>query len=507
MSIPPPWPALKSAAPWLGQRLATRRGIWGKVQGASSDYRWIARSQGFGQGSPDLARGIRIGSEDLPVRASLWRRLADRHLAVSVYPSRARDSAGRPAVIEKQVLEWRTTGGIPACAAALALIQAIAAHDDSDWWLRQGDAPWHDPDHALIIPDTACPSPRLDATALDEWIATALAAIRTLVPPGALRAFYSDLLAADPPPAHLSVPDPLPPLGIAALLLPLPRGWAERVSIAGGIAGRRLEPADLADQWDAVATPHQPIHQPMHSDTGIEALAEAICEALTSADPSRLLDLYRRRERIQSPARPDPMGQADTRLEPPTPWSTNPRLFGLGPPPAGAPRIITLLHEFASLVDRRLLDLHALAAALRSDGMPPPEPGLARLLCAWPESVAAGRPDWVDREEWVIKCDQLRAAAWLLAPGPARLQDPGLPRDNAVPALLLAPICGPAGADGPLADLGQEAFEAGLTQSLSCPNDALVRQIIDWARAWCESASAPPWAQRTLSVLQPRSSD
>jgi len=189
MSRPPPWPALAGPPEWLGTRLATRRGIWGKVPGAASDYRWIARSRHFAAGREDLAQTLRIGSEDQPIRASLWRRLPDRYLAASVYPSRARDSAGRPALIEKQVVEVPGPAAVPACATALLLLPEISTHDDRDWWERRSGEPWHVPDHSLDIPDAECPAPRLDTTALEGAVGAGLDRIRRRIPAAALYAF------------------------------------------------------------------------------------------------------------------------------------------------------------------------------------------------------------------------------------------------------------------------------------------------------------------------------
>ena len=48
MSDPFNWPALARGEEHLGETLQCRVGIWGKVHRQASDYRWIARSDGFG---------------------------------------------------------------------------------------------------------------------------------------------------------------------------------------------------------------------------------------------------------------------------------------------------------------------------------------------------------------------------------------------------------------------------------------------------------------------------
>ena len=55
------WPALQGDRGRLPERLECQRGVFGKVQGARSDFRWIARSAGF-PGGDELEKAIALGS-------------------------------------------------------------------------------------------------------------------------------------------------------------------------------------------------------------------------------------------------------------------------------------------------------------------------------------------------------------------------------------------------------------------------------------------------------------
>jgi hypothetical protein len=235
------------------EALRYRRAIWGKVHGEASDYRWIARAGEFAQGAPDLAGALRLGAEDIPVSAPLWRRLPDRYLAVAVYPSRARDSAGRMTVIEKQVFEWPVSAAVPAALAALALLPEVARFDDTDWWERRGQGDWAAPDYALPIDAADQPPIDVDARVLDGRVQDGVAALTGVTAPADLRAFYVQLLAGRFP-ARLRVSSPLSPTALAVLLLPLPRYWADRLSLAGGIAARHIATRDLMRNWDGFAS-------------------------------------------------------------------------------------------------------------------------------------------------------------------------------------------------------------------------------------------------------------
>ncbi|TVQ92440.1 MAG: hypothetical protein EA400_03740, partial [Chromatiaceae bacterium] len=216
----PPWPALADTPAPLPV-LALRRGRWGKVAGGTSDYRWLACSPGFGAGRTDLAGALRLGAEDHPTRGLLWRRLPDRLLAVAVAPSHARDSAGRPSLLQKQVLEWPLASPpsgaapaagppwrlpLPAALAALWLLPAIAIDDDGAGPADGNDPRWRDPAFALPAAPTAL---QPDLTITHARIVDGAAALTAQVPAPVLAAWYATLLAGGCP-AVLPAPAALP---------------------------------------------------------------------------------------------------------------------------------------------------------------------------------------------------------------------------------------------------------------------------------------------------------
>lgn len=293
MTALPLWPALqpepgKLAEP-LPDALPIRRGIWGKVPGEASDYRWISRSANFADGCPDLAGALRIGAEDTPVTAPLWRRLPDRLCAVAVYPSRAIDSAGRLTVIEKQVCEWLISPDIPAALAALTLLPAIARRGDQDWWSQRDQGHWHRGDYALPIDPADCAPIPVDAATLPERIDNAITDLLQATTTEQLQSFYATLLSGQFP-AALPTPAPLPPEALAALLLPLPRTWADRLSIAGGLADRRPSRYDLIRNWDVAVTSSALRDSPPFSAPDASDMAKTLVETLrelAEPDPVR----------------------------------------------------------------------------------------------------------------------------------------------------------------------------------------------------------------------------
>ena len=98
------WPALRG----LGEPTAIEceRGVFGKMHGARSDFRWIARSAAFLRDGW-LEDKFALGSEDLPTRLSFWRCLPEHgcYIAGYAYPSRAQDASGRRGFLEKQFLQ------------------------------------------------------------------------------------------------------------------------------------------------------------------------------------------------------------------------------------------------------------------------------------------------------------------------------------------------------------------------------------------------------------------
>ncbi len=447
------WPAL---ARWDADRpasLAIRRGIWGKVHGASSGYRWIARSYGFATDCPDLAGALRIGAEDLAFSAPLWRRLPGRYLALWVYPSRARDSTGRQAILEKQVAEWLPVGGMPSAVAALVLLPALASRTDADWWQDSGDGDWGNPGFAVPLEPALNGPIRIDPDTLSSAIDGALDALARCVDAASLSAFYAALFASRLP-ARLQLTQPLPPAALAALLLPLPRDWADGLSLAGGLAARALDLHDLVLNWDGIAMSTEGdggsqrweladlVAQGVQPDPQQFDLAAAMAEALLTKHPIALpatlaanAGTFVEQPELRTPGASQGTGtpiaatdSTDSGTDPNAEGVTEPALAGLGPKvlhldgltrlPSDSVPVLRLLYDFATDVDVDRLDLHAFAKALlateRLDEWPVDQ---VRVLSLWPDEVAARLPACIDGERCRRKVDQLRAIAALLAAG------------------------------------------------------------------------------------------
>lgn len=450
------WPALEGwtvgAAP---AGLRTERAVWGKVQGIGAGFRWIARSAGFGSEAPDLERRLRAGREDRPLRACAWRALPERSLAVVIYPSRARDAAGRGGFLERQVLEWRPLPGIPPALAALVLLPAAAGLDDAIWWGRQSVGPWEDPAFALPIAPADCPALDLDPERIASALERGIAELTGRVGPERLRDLYADLLAGIRPALLAGLDAPLGPEALAALLLPLPSALAGRLSLLGGLPGTRLEPADLADNWDLAVGEGLRSDSPLATRHSSLDPAERLAAALLERDPGRL----------RAPA---------------------------ARPPRSAAALLAEIESFAADPGRRYLDLAQLRPLLRAapqplllSGEPADHP-----LCRWIERTADARPAWADPGQWEFKIDQLRAAALYLLPHPETLARVGLPRDPHCPALLLALARDPRRAGPALAGHGDAALSAIVRHSLDCPRPMLQTRLRAWIERWRSAVGA-----------------
>ncbi len=248
----PDWPALRGPLP---PAVAYERGIWGKAHGAHSDYRWLARSRDFARGRSQLGRQLNLGLEDRPCVATAWRVVDGACYAAGSYPSRAADAAGRRGFLEKQVLEWHRQGAAPAVAGAFLLLPEVAALDDEVWWSRRAAAAWSDPTFALPI---AGPGDRLTASELRlaEELAAGLAELRrSNVGDKRLAELYAAILEGRRPACLRGLKEPLPPRALAALMLPLPRELADRLSLAAWMPSSRGALAELGRNWDVVVCP------------------------------------------------------------------------------------------------------------------------------------------------------------------------------------------------------------------------------------------------------------
>ena len=236
------WPALLSPSP-LPAVLPYERAVWGKVHAADSDFRWIARSSDLEDAEPELKSQISLGAEERPVTAQLWRNLGGRCYAVGLYPSRAKDTAGRTDFLEKQVLAWERLPDrgrtpeldIPAALGALLLLPRVAALGDVIWWGRSAGKPWSNPGFSLSIDPAAHEPLPVGKEELAAAIERGVEALRGAVPEPQLAGLYDQILARRRPACLTGLQPPLPPEALGALLLPLPRELADSLSLAGWI--------------------------------------------------------------------------------------------------------------------------------------------------------------------------------------------------------------------------------------------------------------------------------
>jgi hypothetical protein len=486
------WPAFggtarQELAAWRSRELRTRRGIWGKVHGARTDFRWIARAPGLGAGAAAIEELVWVGDEEQPAKACLWR-AATSWLAVSVRPSRAVDRVGRRGFCEKQVLEWapeEPANAPPAVAVALTTLPRAEALDDSLWWDRAPllrDAP----ELVLPIREADAPAVRLDETTLEAAVTRGLedlariAALRDLQP--SLAALYTSLLGSAAGPAILrGLLEPLPASALAALLLPLPRPVAERVSIAGWLFSPVPDLARLRCNWDVVVLPPScrvpTAAEPRASAEGLR-LADALLDGRPPAPP-RARPAPAGGSRM--PAEHLPGEPAELAAEVGRPGASLP----LRGPGSDAPPMVRALFEFARACDRRWLAPEILEAAYRAAPAAVVGAVDGALLQEWIGGVAAGRPASAHSEQWAVKVDLLRAAALALMPTADTWQQIGAFESALVPPLLFAPVlvAGP----GMLGErLGPRAYQECVTASRECRSYRLRRVVERWLDGWAD---------------------
>ena len=245
----PLWPALAGLPHPLPVEIRCERGVLGKEPGGDADFHWIAASPGFSGPTSDLARRLGLGSEDVARTTMLWRSDARLHQAIRCYPGRSPDAHGR-AFLEKQVLEWQRPADLPAALGALILLPLAATLDDSVWQGLPRD-PFAD---RLFVALTEGDLPRLapDPAALVRTIREGTAELRARFREQDLGALYARLLAGDRAVFPLRTIDPLGPSGLAALLLPLPREIADRISMVAWLPSSLAEQDRLAPHWDLI---------------------------------------------------------------------------------------------------------------------------------------------------------------------------------------------------------------------------------------------------------------
>ena len=501
MSDPFRWPALAGAAALLGETIQAEIGIWGKVHRQASDYRWIARSRGFGGTIPDLHRRLRIGREDRAVRAVAWRAPwtagGQDYFAIGCYPSRALDAANRGGVLEKQVLHWRRPdAGLPVVLAALVLLPVVARADDGLWWDRVAEGDWQRPDYALPLGPDACPRVRVERAALESAIDQGIDALLEVLDQPRLTAVYADLLRGVRPVMLRGLEAPLPPAALAALLLPLAPRQAEHLSLCAWVPSMLIDPPDLGHNWDLAVTQQSDVAMGLVPDLAPEFAdpGAALAQALLTRDPGRI-DAWTRSVVPGHGADRVGAGGDGPRARPERSMAgdPNPRLH-LGPDGAADWPGFGYLHAFAQQINLRRLDLSRLAQDLAAPTayplLKPGEDPAGHPLIGWIETLSADCPAGVDLPEWGFKIDQLRAAALFLLPHPDTLGLVGLPEHPRVPALLAVLTRAPEAAAG-LAAHGEAALRQLWEHTQACPDAPLVADLRDWMTRWLAATGDP----------------
>ncbi|MEM8934410.1 MAG: hypothetical protein AAGE94_24665 [Acidobacteriota bacterium] len=365
-------------------------GVWGKVDGAASDYRWIASSSGLPIRDSDLLGALAVGAEDRPARCFFWRVLdAERAVAIAAYPSRAIDAAGRGGAVERRVLLWRRSPGEDRAVGAFALLAEVERRTASDASALVATASldaWARPEHRIALP-----SPTLDPRAerIEALIGQGRRALREAVDETTLEGFYHRLLIGQRP-ASLEAQRPLPALALAALLWPLPDALADVVSLAGWIPSSRIAARSLVGVWDGVVGQ-------VPAETRTVASPDMHYEAATEAAAC-----VRRLVETDSPA----------------------------PALPEEPAWVATVERFVADPDQRWLPPEAVATLTPID-----EPALVDRLVDHRVEVERTRPPGADVWQWQVKVDLLTAL--LVAMAPERAIDDALRcTSGLVPPLL-----------------------------------------------------------------------
>ena len=245
------WPAVAGLPTTLPAHLSCERGVLGKEPGGDTDFHWIAATSAFSGLSGDLQRQLALGPEDVYRPTLLWHCDGELFQAVRCYPARSPDARGRT-FLEKQVIEWRRSDGLPAAAAALVLLPYAAAVDDSIWSGREGDRDSFSEHLFISLTGDAIPRPALDPDALAATAAQGLAELRDQLGEDQLALLYARLLAGH---RGIFLPqriEPLGPAALAALMLPLPADISEQLSLIGWLPSSYSDADKLRRQWQLI---------------------------------------------------------------------------------------------------------------------------------------------------------------------------------------------------------------------------------------------------------------
>jgi hypothetical protein len=483
------WPALPDAPVALPEELA--HGVFGKVHGAASDFRWIARSEGLPE---DIKHEIVLGFEDAPRDGVAWRVLGRHAAAVHFYPSRARDAAGRSGMLEKYVVVWPLDDARIAALGALLLLPLVAAQGDELWWERAPGQPWSGLDFSLPLPrlhlPTALALPGGASPTVPAWRERLEAHIRQgqadlrVDGPDWLARVYATLLAGRRP-VLLTPPRrrPLTPAALAALLLPLPHGSAARLSLCSWMPVARPTADTLGGRFDLVFGAFEP---------GLETRDQL------PPDPVRAgRDLAERLLAATENASPAPRPSAPATWSP-DPWQ-RPCDLPLTPSPDDASALVKQVYAFACDPARRWLSSAELSEPRRLS-LPASDTRHGGLLRSWIEELRRYQPSVAEAdraafdEHWRVKRDVLRALALLAFPTPARPED--FESAHVPPLLFVDAVERPANLDV----LGSAKLDEAVRRSLACRPSPAKRHVERRLHEWSQSSSLVGQAwRRTLA--------
>ncbi len=295
------WPALEGLEQEVPSTIACERGIFGKAHGSASDYHWLAMTPHFTAARRRLEQDLELGEQDEPSCATLWRSDGDVSSAINFYPSRAHDASGRSGFLEKQVLEWKRPPNTPAALGALMLLPMVARLDADDWWKQRSDVQWSSDD---VIDLTGVPPIPTTMASIEKAIVQGLDELARAVSEDGLTEFYANVLAGNRGIAMRGVNEPLSPVALAALLLPLPRKIADAFCAAAWLPSTWLSESTLQNLrrcWTAIIAAPVPV-----ASVGSEPTAEQIDEAraLAGAISARRAPTRVMTERAQAASEP-----------------------------------------------------------------------------------------------------------------------------------------------------------------------------------------------------------
>jgi len=469
------WPSLSGVSPGaLPRSLVVEQGVWGKVHGARSDFRWIAATRGFTSLGTDIERQVTVGVEDRPTRFPLWRTHAGVQFAGTCYPSRARDAAGRGGALEKQLLAWRTEPQIPTALAALLFLPRVEELDDGAWWGKADASVW-DRDSRFVLDLGASREIPVSEAVLDAAVREGISALRAALAPSSAEAVLADLFSGfldERRPVLLpSGNGPLSPEALAVLLLPLERSRGARLSLSGWLPSARPPGRSLGERWDLVACAAEAAGAGGHP--AADPRGRRMAEALLAGDPS-LLQQARGQVAVAIPI--------DTRsgwgeVEVDVRGSTSPEALemsvGRGPlpqaptvpePPDTADRAWWLLYDFVRDPQRFWLDPRDLAPYLEDSRSGDGAPAVQTAL-AWLGALDSNSPAGTAGEQHQTKRDLLRAAILALSPTAATYDALVSFRSERVPPLLYLASAPPRAWERARRTLGDARFAGLLEQS------------------------------------------